>query len=296
MNELVVISPKNFAEATDLAKALSLSALLPEALRQKPADVLLTIMTGAELGLGPTQALRAIVVIKGKATLSSDAMAALVRRRRDVCKYLRCVETTATRAVFETLRDGDPEPTKLEFTIAEAQAAGLAGGDGWRKYPKAMLRARAQAAICRLVYSDLLLGVYDPDELAPEECDVTPTPVASTSTPTAPASLDAVKAALTSKPRKREYVDVTPEPRASPPSPGADDPTRVGYGKHAAKLLAELTDVELAWYVVASQKPDAAPALAALAERYAAEERRRLPAPASVADAPFVATEFGGGQ
>lgn len=287
-DSLVVISPKSLVEAKDLANTLSAARTIPEALQKSPADVLAIVMAGAELGLAPMQSIRALVLIKGKPTLSADAMGALVKSRRDVCEYLLLKHSDGTRATYETKRNGDPAPTTMGFTLDEAKAAGL-NGDNWRKFPAAMLRARALSAICRAVYPDLLLGVYDPDELAPEERDVTPTPVASTSTPTAPASLDAVKAALATKPRKREYVDVTPEPRASPPAAGADDPARVGYGKHATKLLAELTDVELAWYVVASQKPDAAPALAALAERYAAEERRRLPAPASVTDAPFVA-------
>lgn len=285
-DSLVVISPKSLVEAKDLANTLSAARTIPEALQKSPADVLAIVMAGAELGLAPMQSIRALVLIKGKPTLSADAMGALVKSR-DVCEYLLLKHSDGTRATYETKRAGDPGPTTMGFTLDEAKAAGL-NGDNWRKFPAAMLRARALSAICRAVYPDLLLGVYDPDEIASEERDVTPTPVASTSTPTTPANLDAVKAALTSKPRRREYVDVTPEPRASPPAPGADDPTRVGYGKHAAKLLAELTDVELAWYVVASQKPDAAPALAALAERYAAEERRR-PAPTPVADAPFVA-------
>lgn len=181
-SELTVISPKTLDEASKMASTLSAAHTLPQALQKQPADVLAIILTGAELGLAPMQAIRGLAIIKGKPVLSADAMGALVKRRRDICEYLTCPETTAQVATFETKRQGDPKPTRLSFTIQQAQLAGLTGGDNWRKYPDAMLRARALSGICRLVYPDLLLGVYDPDELAPEtfspppERDVTPAP------------------------------------------------------------------------------------------------------------------------
>ena len=123
------------------------------------------VMTGSELGLLPMQSLRSIDMVKGKPTLKAEAQVALVRRRSDVCKYFRMVESTDAVATYETLRAGDPEPTRMSFSMAQATAAGLAGGDNWRKYSAAMLRARCSAALCRTVYSDLVLGLYDPEEL-----------------------------------------------------------------------------------------------------------------------------------
>jgi hypothetical protein len=67
-------------------------------------------------------------------------------------------------AKYETYREGEGV-TPMTFTIEEAQAAGVAGKDNWRKYPKAMLRARCIAALARTVYPDLLAGVYETEEL-----------------------------------------------------------------------------------------------------------------------------------
>jgi hypothetical protein len=100
---------------------------------------------------------------------------ALVRRRRDVCEYFKLVTSTATICTYETKRLGDPSPTTMSFTVEDARNAGLLGNDNYKKFPAAMLRARCGSAICKAVYSDLLLGVYDPDELEPtRERDVTP--------------------------------------------------------------------------------------------------------------------------
>lgn len=184
---ITIIAPRNLPEARELAKELSTARMLPEALQQKPADVLAIVMAGAELGLAPMQSVRALVLIKGKPTLSADAMGALVKSRRDVCSWLRLVESTDKVATYETQRAGDPSPTRLSFTIEQTTRAGLSG-DNWRKFPEAMLRARALSALCRAVYPDLLLGVYDPDELEqavppPREVNAAPVPVA---TPPAP--------------------------------------------------------------------------------------------------------------
>jgi hypothetical protein len=141
------------------------SSLAPDALRGRPQDALIVLMAGRELGFAPMQSMRMLSVIKGKVTLSADATVALVRRSGE-CIEWRCVETTAQRATYTTRRKGDTEPTTLTWTIEQAQRAGLAGGQGWRSYPEAMLRARCASALARVVYPDLVAGIYDPDELS----------------------------------------------------------------------------------------------------------------------------------
>jgi hypothetical protein len=141
------------------------SSLAPDALRGKPHDALIVLMAGRELGLAPMQSMRMLGVIKGKVTLAADATVALVRRSGE-CLQWRLVESTATKATYLTQRKGDTEPTTLTWTIEQAQRAGLAGGQGWRSYPEAMLRARCAAALARIVYPDLVAGIYDPDELS----------------------------------------------------------------------------------------------------------------------------------
>jgi len=160
--------PGTIAEAKDLAHALSGADLLGRAYQQSAPNVLVTIMHGAALGMSPAQALANMHVIEGKPTLSADAMRGICLAAKDVCEYFRCIETTAKIATFETKRAGDP-PMPLSYTIEQAADAGLAGRANWKKYPDAMLRARAGSALARLVYPDLLAGVYDPDELRRDE-------------------------------------------------------------------------------------------------------------------------------
>ena len=145
---------------------LAKSTLIPDHLKNKPADILVTIITGHELGLSPMQSLRGMHVINGKASMSADLMVALVLTSTGTfASSSAWSSSTDARAEYETKRHGS-EPVKLAWTMTQANAAGLSGSPTWKKHPAAMLRARCAAALARAVYPDLVLGVYDPDEAA----------------------------------------------------------------------------------------------------------------------------------
>jgi len=123
------------------------------------------LLKGHELGFSPMASAGSISIIKGKVSLSADATVALCKRS-PACLYLRLVESSEEVATYETQRHGDPSPTSLSYTIAQAKTAGLTGSQTWRGHAPAMLRARCGAAIARAVYPDLVAGIYDPDEVA----------------------------------------------------------------------------------------------------------------------------------
>ena len=73
------LAPTNMAEAMQFARMLADSTMVPAAFQGKPGNCLVAIQWGAELGLGPLQALQNIAVINGRPTLWGDAALALVR-------------------------------------------------------------------------------------------------------------------------------------------------------------------------------------------------------------------------
>lgn len=155
--------PGSFGEAMTVAATLVASRMFPHV--KSPEAAFAIIATGRELGLSMMQSLRGLHLIEGKPTLSSGAMVAIVKARRDVCAYFRLVESTDQVATYETQRVGEPSPTRMSFSFEDAKRAGVTGKDNWRKFPAAMLRARCEAALARAVYPDLLMGVYEPEEL-----------------------------------------------------------------------------------------------------------------------------------
>jgi hypothetical protein len=155
--------PGSFGEAMTVAATLVESRMFPHVKSKEAAFAI--IATGRELGLSMMQSLRGVHLIEGKPTLSSSAMVAICKARKDVCTYFRLVESTDLVATYETLRVGEPEPTRMSFSWEDAKRAGVTGKDNWRKFPAAMLRARCETALARAVYPDLLMGVYEPEEL-----------------------------------------------------------------------------------------------------------------------------------
>lgn len=158
---------------------LSRSSLLPFALRGKPADIMLVVLTGRELQIPPMMAMGKVHVIDGKASLSSELMMALVLRAGHDIKV---VEQTAEVATVACRRRGDRgEPAHFSFSWEDAMRAGLpdskrkrpkGGGSPipnsgvWYEYPKAMLTARAISMACRATFPDVLMGAsYVPEEL-----------------------------------------------------------------------------------------------------------------------------------
>lgn len=169
--------PRSFDEAMRLATVFAASGLLGEV--RNEAAALLVMATGAELGISATTALRSIYIVKGKPMMSSDLMVGLCIKRKDVCEFFVCTESTDTQATYQTKRVGVVNPMSHTFSMADAQRARLAsGGDSmYSKYPKTMLRHRAAAELARQVYPDIVLGLYsDAEKDDFEAIDVTPAP------------------------------------------------------------------------------------------------------------------------
>jgi 5'-3' exonuclease len=159
------LDPRSPKEARILAADLHASRMFSA--YGTPQAVLSTIMAGRELGFPAMASLRSFHIIEGKASLSAGAMVATVLRS-GVAEYFRPVSFGETEATFETLRKGPGNlPVKLTHTMEMAKAGGFVKEkSGWVKVPIDMLVARAQSRLARMVYPDILAGLYTPDELA----------------------------------------------------------------------------------------------------------------------------------
>lgn len=170
-------------DAKEFATTLAMASVLPEALRNKPADVLAMVLYGQDLGLSPMQSIQGIYVVKGKPQISAQTWIALARNRGHnpfvACrhcdkppeqhpqdgaasgdKHRYIPDHDATRCRFTVIRgDTGARHTEL-FTIEDAQRAKLAGKDVWVQYPKRMLLARAASDCCRVICPEIALGFY----------------------------------------------------------------------------------------------------------------------------------------
>jgi 5'-3' exonuclease len=162
------LEPRDLRAAAFAAEQLHRSGFLSVSNGQA---VLAKAMAGRDFKLSMMASQRAFHVIENKLSMAADAIRAIVLASPH-CEYFRCIERTPERATFATKRKGDPEVT-LTYTTGEAKASGLAGwngsefkaGSGWAKSPADQCVARASAKLARLVYADVVFGLYDPSEL-----------------------------------------------------------------------------------------------------------------------------------
>lgn len=186
--------PRAVGDAFKMAQAMVESKFLPKSV-QTPQQALAIMATGKELGFSMMQSFRLIHIIEGKPSLSADAQLALVLSSGKA-EYFMVEETSSKVAKYVTKRKGAPSEQRYEFTIEDAQTAGLTGKDNWKKYPAAMLRARCIAALARMAYPDVVAGIYDPDEIQPDDAPAPPPPPKSAPAPKATPALSVEQAAL----------------------------------------------------------------------------------------------------
>lgn len=172
MSNSLALVPRDTNEAFQLATRAIASGLFAQL--RKPEEALVILMMGAELGLGPMQALRSIYVVNGKPVLSADLLVALVRRSGE-CASWRVVESTDQRCEIRTTRKGETQEEVCVWTMERAIKAGVTNKPTWKNFPAQMLKARAAAELARQVYPDVgIAGLYTPDEMEqqPQRVDV----------------------------------------------------------------------------------------------------------------------------
>lgn len=144
------------------AQRIAPTEFVPQSYRGRPEAVFAAILYGRELGMGPMAALQALNVIKGKPTLAPEAMRARVFAAGH---HIDVLTNTDTAVVLRGRRSDGAEAT-VEWTVEDARRAGLLGGESWKRYPRAMLVARATSELCRLIFPDVISGAsYTPEEL-----------------------------------------------------------------------------------------------------------------------------------
>ena len=234
MQALALVGP-----AGDLVEKIANSAFVPPAWRGKPDELLAAILTGHELGLPPMAAIGKMHNIQGRATLSAEAARAIVQSRGH---EIWLEQVSAAKVVACGRRRGEENVVRITWTMDDAKRAGVVGKEVWRKFPQAMLTARATADLCRAHFADCLSGIsYFKEELedgvvdeegAPAAGDLAERPAAAPAprTRSLPKKKAAKKAAA-----PRAAVVAAPPPAADPvaevdeldgvaaPAAGSDD-------------------------------------------------------------------------
>lgn len=180
--QTVTLTTSEYEVIRSQAEALVKTGFLPVAIKT-PEQALAIILTGRELGIPAMTALNGINVIQGKPTISPQLMLGLIERSgqlEDIKFEMSEQEVTVTMR-----RKGRTAHTET-FGWEQAKAMGLLTKDNYKKQAATMFKWRAVSACARVVFPDVLLGLYTHEEVAPdaqfnedgEFVDAEPTPTA----------------------------------------------------------------------------------------------------------------------
>lgn len=144
-----------------LAELICNTTFVPNGLRGSAPATAATILYGREIGIPPITALQTMHVINGRVGMAAELMRARVLAAGH---DLEILESSAAVCRMRGRRRGSETWTQVQWSKGDAQQAGLSG-DGWRKYPRAMLLARCSAELCRAIFPDVTHGMLASEEL-----------------------------------------------------------------------------------------------------------------------------------
>lgn len=162
--------PAGLRQLEELAMVVERAELLcPSHLRGKPADVMLILAMARAMGVSPIWALQSAYVISGKIGWAAQFLIARANeshRFRGPIRWTKQGEGDSFAVTaFATLAETGDD---VEFTVTMA----MAHAEGWTKrnpkyrtMPDLMLRYRSATLLVRLFCPEVLMGLYERDEL-----------------------------------------------------------------------------------------------------------------------------------
>jgi 5'-3' exonuclease len=175
------LEPRSYEEATVVAEHAAASRLFKDIL--DPPQAMMLIMLGRKFGLSAVDSLRMIHMIEGKPSMSAQLIVGIVQKS-GMAEYFELDESSNASAKWITKRHGNRKEKSWTFTIDDAKTARLGGiwdkekktlkeafdpNSNWAKFPAVMCSWRAAVFLARVVYADLVGGLYMPDEIGGPE-------------------------------------------------------------------------------------------------------------------------------
>lgn len=157
-----VLMAKDLPEAIKVAEYMAKSDLVPKDYKGKPANIVLAIEKGKNLGLTVMEALESIAVINGRASLWGQGCASIIVSS-PVCEYLVVPTPEEVRekkcAIVKAKRKGWPKETVGTFDAEDAKMGRLSAKDTYQKDWVSMYTWRAFHRATKITFADVLKGL-----------------------------------------------------------------------------------------------------------------------------------------
>jgi hypothetical protein len=163
-----LLSKDNFTHYMKVAESLSKSSMVPKGMQGKPADILIAMEMGLQIGIPMMQAIQDIAVINGKPCMYGDGLLAVVQGHKDFewIKEEILEHSGDKKSAVCVIKRKNHEPHTVTFSVGSAKQAQLWDRQGpWKQYPERMLQMRARGFCIRDTFSDALRGIKTEEEV-----------------------------------------------------------------------------------------------------------------------------------
>jgi len=161
---------QSFGLALRMANALAASTIIPKEYQGNPSNTLIALEMASRMGTSPMQVMQNLHVINNRPSWSSQYIIGVInasRKYKHELKFnlagkgdsLSCFAWTTDQAGEKI--DG---PT-ITMEMAKKEGWLSRNGSKWQTMPEVMIRYRAAAFFGRLYCSDMIMGIYDRDEV-----------------------------------------------------------------------------------------------------------------------------------
>lgn len=127
-----------------------------------PDQAMALMLVAQAQGRHPASIASEYHVIQNRPTLKADAILARFQSAGGTVEWL----TYTNEKVEGRFAHPSGGSITIDWDMNRAKAAGLAGKDVWKQYPRSMLRARCISEAVRTIYPVVLDGMYTPEEVA----------------------------------------------------------------------------------------------------------------------------------
>lgn len=162
-----LMRPEDFtstwAEVKKVAAEICKSGLVPSTMNT-PEKLTVVMMSARELGIPMMMATRTLFVVDQKVAMMANVMLAKIYQS-GLAESVKIADQASGKGCDVTMQRKSMNPHTASFTIEDAQRAGLLYKDNWKKYPAAMCESRAISKCARIVFPDVIGGLYTPEEI-----------------------------------------------------------------------------------------------------------------------------------
>lgn len=166
-----LLDPRVFEHVWRVAKAYSISSLVPQHFRGKTEDCFIACQLSLRLGVDPFMLMQGLYVIQGRPGMEAKLQIALCNARgpftgRIQFRFEGSGKTRKCTAFATDRTTGEIHECTVDWALVEAEGWNKKNGSKWLTMPDQMFAYRAAAWLIRRVCPEVVMGMMSAEEQA----------------------------------------------------------------------------------------------------------------------------------